>query len=334
MESRQLLPDGIGEYLDDECRIDTFINSFTTSLRNMSLSVGDRKILIALTGGYDSRTLLALAHYADIHYECFTLEHEIMTIGDAETPQRLCDQLKCPYTYLSRKAEDYSKELVDEYRLHTDGLANDKDMIYYAHRQYQKLCEKFGKVVFLRSSVWENAVEYYRKFIGEEFNPEIIYDNYNAPNGTLVHDSLHEYFEWCKLNEQKGISDCNRFYWELREGCWLSSIEQGFDLIDDGISLQPANCRNLLSILMSFPKEERIVKEHQVKIIKTACPEISDIPFGSNKRLNGSQYAVWINRMHKLVVRLKTMGPVKTVKTYMRIYEVETESKRIKKRHD
>lgn len=76
------------------------------------------------------------------------------------------------------------------------------------------------------------------------------------------------------------MNACNRFYWEQRCGSWLSAIEQSFDILEDCISLQPLNSRLLISLLLGFPKEERVAKEHEIKIISYACSKLKDIEFG------------------------------------------------------
>lgn len=319
---RQLVVRNMPESMNESERIKYFAELFSQSLRNMVRTVPDKKILIALTGGYDSRTLLALAEYAGIEFECFTLEHENISDSDTVIPRKLCDELKCGYTYIPREKNQYSEKLDRAYKIHTGGLANDADKLFYAYGQYQKLTEKYGPSILLRSSIWEIAAFYFQKFIGDEFDPESIYGNYNAKG--LVKKSLADYFIWCRDNPQEGLNACNRFYWEQRCGSWLSAIEQSFDILEDCTSLQPLNSRLLISTLLGFPKEERIVKEHQVKMIAYACDKLKDIEFEGKKK---TDFKGSIMRLKKLFWRLHSMGMKKTVQAYIHIIKIQKEKK-------
>ena len=316
---RELVVQDLPENIGESGKIKYFTELFAQSLRNMAQAVPDRKILIALTGGYDSRTLLALAAYAGINFECFTLEHENMSKADMTIPRRLCDEVKCGYTYIPREKDQYSEKLNRDYGFHTGGFANDADRLFYSYGQYQKLTEKYGRCVLLRSSVWETVVFYYRKFIGDEFDPASIYGNYNAQG--LVKESLQDYFIWIRNNRQEGLNACNRFYWEQRCGSWLSAIEQSFDILEDCISLQPLNCRLLISLLLGFPKEERAAKEHQLKISSYACSKLRDIEFEGKGKQAG--FRTYMLRIKKLLWRLRTMGIKKTMQVYINIIKMK-----------
>lgn len=316
---RELVVQNLSESMDESGRIKYFTELFAQSLRNMAQALPDRKILIALTGGYDSRTLLALATYAGINFECFTLEHENMSKADMTIPPRLCDELKCGYTYIPREKDQYSEKLNRDYDFHTGGFANDADRLFYSYGQYQKLTKKYGRCVLLRSSVWGIVIFNYRKIIGDEFDPESIYGNYNAQG--LVKKSLQDYFIWTRNNQQEGLNACNRFYWEQRCGSWLSAIEQSFDILEDCISLQPLNSRLLISLLLGFPKEERVAKEHEIKIISYACSKLKDFEFGGKEKQ--LDFRIYVLRIKKLFWRLRSMGIKKTMQAYINIIKMK-----------
>lgn len=319
---RQLLAAHAPVCSSEEDRIRTFTDFFTSSLQNMVKTLPGKKILIPLTGGYDSRTLLALAKHAGIEFECVTLEHGTISIGDRDIPSKICQALDIPYIYVHRQPVKYSEGLIDEYRLHTSGLADDGDKLHYAHGQYQELIDRFGDVIFLRGSLWEVAVEHFQKFIGDTFDSESILDNCGADNNPLIRRSLEEYLNWVSENKQNGLNACNLFYWDQREGSWLSSIEQSFDLMDRTLSLQPLNCRLLITLLLGFPKQERMIKQHQVKIISYACPPLAHMEFGSPRKVGQSSLQLFQEKFERGCSRLRTMGLRKTFKTYRHIISV------------
>ena len=60
-------------------------------------------------------------------------------------------------------------------------------------------------------------------------------------------------------------------------------MEQSLDVIPGMDSIQPCNCRRILSLLRSFPREERIEAAHQVAIVRSACPALLDEPFQGDR---------------------------------------------------
>ncbi|HIW50132.1 MAG TPA: hypothetical protein IAA10_04175 [Candidatus Blautia intestinavium] len=326
INSRQLLATHIPRYKDEQERIEAFSELFSNSLHNLQDMFPEKKILIALTGGYDSRTLLALAEYAGIDFDCYTLDHKKISDGDVEIPQKLCKALKKKYTYIPRKKK-YSKELEKEYIMHTGGLADDEDKRFYAYGQYRDLVQKYGNIVLLRSSVWETVTNYYQKFLDDKgkLDIESIYSFFVA--NELVQKSLKSYFEWLEKTKQVGISDCDRFFWEQRNASWLSPIEQSFDIMEDITSLQPVNSRFLISMLADFPIQERRVKKHQDKLIAYVCPELDGIEYAKKK--HGINKMIF-NRVGKLVVRIRIMGISKTIKTYIKLMQEERNLKKLK----
>lgn len=330
MQGRQLTAAGALPCSSEQERIKRFADYFTQSLKNMEKTLPGQKILITVTGGYDSRTLLALAEYAKIDFECFTLGYEGISDGDVELPQKLCARLKRGHTYIPREREKYAEQRIEEYRRHTMGLINDQDKLLYAYGQYQELVEKYGKVVLLRGSVWEIITDYYGKYIGDEFKKEDVYNIYPAWDSELVRESLDAYEKWGKANPQKDLTDGDRFYWEQRCGSWLSAIEQSFDLFDDVTSLQPLNSRLLITMLAGFDREDRIIKNHQVKIIGRICPALNEIEYDGAGRDGIISFIK--KEMARGIHRLKDLGLKRTVKLYIKIIKIKTEEKNAKKR--
>lgn len=328
---RKLLAAQIPECVGEEDRIREFVASFAYSLKNMARIFPNKKFMIALTGGYDSRTLLALADYAGIPFECFTLGYEDIPAGDVEIPEELCRMVKCGYTYIPREKVRYSKENEMEYTLHTGGLADDGDKQHYVYGQYQELVGRFGEVVLLRSAVWEVAVEYIEKAIGDRLEPESLYDYYKIGKDVLEMRSLEEYFGWTEKSKQTGINAATRFYWEQRSGSWLSSIEQSFDLMEGLVSLNPLNSRFLITQLLGFPKEERIIKAHQLNIISYIRPELANVRFSGNRPANRSYWFLLEEKIKQGADRLHRLGLKKTARIYKNLVKTYIKKERLKK---
>lgn len=316
VSARPLLAQHYQTIADEQELVHAFTDLFTNSLRNMTAALGNKKLLIALTGGYDSRSLFAMAHRAGIDFDAYTLEYDTIYADDVDIPRKLCQLTGVKHHYIPVDHARYDAQLEQDYLTHTAGLIRDQDRIFYAHGQYQQLIEKFGEVVFLRSSIWENVIEYFRRSFTETGPGFDFYDWFCVAEGSLEKRSLEQYFAWNTAHPEQGLVASNMFLWLQREGCWLSDIESGFALLDNAISLQPANCRLFLRMLMDFPRDERLMKFHQAKLIRHACPAIGEVPFGSDKIKGETLIDRLIPKIKRGVDRLCKLGIRKTVLTY------------------
>lgn len=221
---RNLFTDNdIFEYSNEQA-MDRFIQCFKVGLLNMQEAVGC-ELWLSLTGGHDSRTLMALMEYAGIEYNCFTLEVGNLSVGDRELPKLLAKQQKHRYVFLKRKFNQFSARRLKNYISHSGGFAKDEDVWFYAFGQYQQLNKLSDNVVILRGGIWDICI-----------------------------------------------------------GCWLSSIEQSCDIMDNITFLQPCNCRMFLALLFSMVKVEKKPwkKKHQEKIIEKCCQALLNVDFESN----------------------------------------------------
>lgn len=316
VSARPLLAQHYQTIADEQELMNAFTDLFTNSLRNMTAALGNKKLLIALTGGYDSRSLFAMAHRAGIDFDAYTLEYDTIYADDVDIPRKLCQLTGVKHHYIPVDHARYDAQLEQDYLTHTAGLIRDQDRIFYAHGQYQQLIEEFGEVVFLRSSIWENVIEYFRRSFTETGPGFDFYDWFCVAEGSLEKRSLEQYFAWNAAHPEQGLVASNMFLWLQREGCWLSDIESGFAMLDNAISLQPANCRLFLRMLMDFPRDERLMKFHQAKLIRHACPAIGEVPFGSDKIKGETLINRLIPKIKRGVDRLCKLGIRKTVLTY------------------
>ena len=301
---------------DEAERVRVFADIFANSLRRMQETLPGRKLLLALTGGYDSRALFALAKYAGLDFDAFTLEYDGIYADDVTLPKELCRLTGTTHRYIPRDHSRYDAALEDEYLRHTAGLIRDADRLSYAHGQYQALASEREKAALLRSSAWETAVEFYGRSFDQSGPKADFYDWFCVPEKSREKRSLEQYFDWQKQHPQPGVSACDDFYWEQRAGCWLSPIEAGFDLLENAVSVQPANSRLLLTMLLDFPREERIVKEHQAKIIRYACPEIAQVSFGGKKTVDETALSILLHKLRRFHYRIKTRGLLHTLCLY------------------
>ncbi len=306
IKTRPLLPDGAISTVNDNQRIEMLEKYFTYSLQNMASHFHGIPIWLSLTGGRDSRAALAMLEKSGIKYHTFTLWHEHITSSDVQIPLILARRLKKEHRYIHRSADQYSQQRYDDYRAHTAGMAVDEDWNFYAYNQYASIEKNAEEIVILRNSIWENVNDYYSIYCNEgslDFSKFYPY----AQKDALLGESLQEWYSYTRDDIfNQNISIWNRILWELRTGCWLSSIEQSFDLMDGITSIQPCNCRLFLSLLIGFDQRERVAKTHEEKIVNKICPILKGIPY---------DYQYIPKQSFVKIIRRKVAKAYKTIKS-------------------
>ena len=278
---RPLNPDGVWNAENDRKRILEFETFFTCSLKNMAKHFPDSVFWLALTGGKDSRTLMALLESSGIDYKAFTCWHERISEGDLLLPPKLAKAVGRPYKFIERREDNYSPDRADEYRHHTGGMADDADKPMYVFGQYQEL-DPQHQVVLLRSGIWEHSCNFFKKRFTQKAASamEKHFDMTRVFPTSSKHELYRQSFcQWQKLKEDdtvnKDINIWDLLYIEQRLGAWLSSIEQGFDLMEGIASVQCCNSRLFFSILTGFSDKEKKGEKHQKSIVKQICPTLS-----------------------------------------------------------
>lgn len=176
-------------------------------------------------------------------------------------------------------ANKYSIIRKEDYRTHTAGMAVDIDWQYYTYDQFQPLFKYGDDIVLLCSKIWEIPNDYYMDFCkGGKLDFEQVYPA--IKNIVMFRDSLDEWYDYVtNAPFNKEISIWNLMLWELRAGCWISSIEQSCDMMEHITSIQPCNCRLFISILMGFNQQERHAKLHMERIVRRVCSAIGSVPY-------------------------------------------------------
>jgi len=276
---RPLLVDEIPNYNSDEESITRLSRYFIHSVQNLAQEFKDRDIWVASTAGRDSRASIALLHKAGVSFSTFTLWHHNISKADCAIPKRIAKAIGINYRFVKRKESNFSKERHDSYLTHTAGMAVDEDWRFYAYNQYPSLKKGDKPIVILRSGIWGIANEYYARKCGER-GKDIKYIYSGILKDENLYQSTMEWEEFVKndpLNQNVNFVD--RIYWELREGCWLASIEQSFDVMDGIDSIQLFNCRLLIRLLLGFSMEDRMHKDEENKIAFTNCPILETVPY-------------------------------------------------------
>ena len=310
--ARALLPQFPPEYRSDEERIRAFVEEFAHGLKNLDAHFAGRTKLITCTGGRDSRTVLAVSEFAGLDFGTTTLEHDAISNADISVPLRLSSALGRNHYYIKRDKKHLQRSDYNDFDRHICNYEKGADRYFYGYGQFKKLREEVGNdIILLRGSVWGIVTEYYAK-----------------DAVTLSYDSLLELFplirqnpgyqasvkEWLDyaVHDTKNplINPADRVFWELREGCWLSTIEETFDIYEGITSVQPLNCRRLISLLFGFNVDERAKKIHEEKITDYAAPQLSEIPYDYQLNNGGISRGKQITGyLKKTLWLIKNFGP-------------------------
>ena len=175
----------------------------------------------------------------------------------------------------------YNQSIEKDYDSQVSGLVKDRDRSFFANGLYQKFKNNLqSDIILLRSSTYAGVYEY---------------EYYSRLNSKGILD-VNACFPICKYNMlfkkaiaayeniinsdtiNTNISDWKRYYWDLRIGCWMSSIELGFDMLEGITSIHPMNSRIFLR--KGFDMCIKVgSKDHEEILTKYAYPELADIPY-------------------------------------------------------
>ena len=312
---RQLMCNVPLENIQGNTLIEKFTGLYIHSMKNMGNLSKGKGLLLALTGGHDSRVLFAMMKKADINFSCFTAWHEGICQDDIILPEKICSIGKIPYYFIKRDEEAYSPWKEKLYREFDGGIVRDEDRLFYAYGQYDKVKEMCGgDIVVVRGGMWETATD----FFGADFNGEIpsegFFGHYEINPGSQEAGSISSYLLWCAKSPQENLPMPYRFYWEQRGGCWLSTIEQGFGLMNGIESVQPMNSRILLSMLFLFDRKEREGKSYQEAVTNFVMPELAGIPYAKDNGMDMAVPGRIFSKAVKMARKIKTVGIIETLK--------------------
>lgn len=249
---------------------------------------GEKPLMLALTGGKDSRLVLAALLNSGVHFETYTFAYPNLSVADKTLPVKMSRSFGIRHNFIKRRKLDEKKE--DEYIRFTFGDSNGMDAVFYAYGQFEQIPKD---AVVIRSGIFEAGQSYGRTVAGntlESFERGI--RNYYADD--LVDERQNHAFElwlrWTENNPINFIDIRDRFYIEQRVGGWAAAIEQSFD-INDFTSIQIANCPKLLSLLLSATEEERKAVAISMQSIEQLQPDLLKYPVNKKTVLDMVYFA-------------------------------------------
>lgn len=311
--TRPLLPEFPVEFQSEEERLRVFVSEFAQCLKNLDRHFEGKTKLIACTGGRDSRAILAVSRYAGLCYDTCLLEHESISKEDIDISAQLSKEVEGKHFYIKQDKARPSAERLSDFDRHTCNYEKGADRRFYEYGQFEDLRKQIGNdIVILRGAIWGVTIEYYTEFMKEDLQSSIRSIFPLVRYQKRYSDSINDWLN-CVVNDtcNQELRMSNRIFWELREGCWLSTIEQSFDIYEGITSVQPINCRRLIALLMGFDYQVRKKKRHQERITEYACPALADIPYDYQIAKSAGESAVkrYGEYFKKAIYLLLNFGP-------------------------
>ncbi len=238
-----------------------------------------KKLLLALTGGKDSRVTFSAMLKAGVPFSAYTAEHTNISSADKIVPKKLCGMFGVGHRYVRKGA--FSKEKYDDYLNFCAGNSNGADADFYACGQFSQIDED---TVVIRSGIFEVGQTFARGYASpeaESFANDIRGFYSELSGGGVQEKAFDEYMSFVKETPVEHIDLRDRYYLEQRVGGWASAIEQSLD-INGFTSVQIANCEELLSVLASCNEKERSALALSYGVIRMLEPRALDVPV--NKR--------------------------------------------------
>ena len=236
----------------------------------------EREVWIALTAGKDSRLVLAAALAANIKFVAYTSDHDNISSSDKLVPAKIAKDLGFLYKFIKARKIDRGK--IVEYELFTAGNSKGADELFYARGQFDKIP---SNAIVVRGGLFEAGQQYARKTAGSE--PDSFRRGIESYYRSSLTDPRQKqaFAKWLKYVDDNPISFLDirdRMYLEQRVGGWAAAIEQALD-INKWISIQIANSRSIVAILLSATTEERACLSLSYDTISLLKSELCKYPF-------------------------------------------------------
>jgi len=247
-----------------------------TVLRNLAGS--GRRMWLGLTGGYDSRVLLAALWREELDFATFTFEVPGMSEADRVLPPLLAKEAGVPHHIIRR--EHFDVDRVRTFEAHIAGHTVDLGRELYAFRQYDQLPADGVEIL---TTLFEVGSHYYGAKLPPR--PDEVVRSIERAFGFAEHhaessahrEGIREWARWIESHPEPAMDWRDRFYWEQRGAGWAGAFFQGNDLIVESVS--PVNCQSIMSAMLSIDPAKRRGKRWEVDLVYRMAPFLADHPY-------------------------------------------------------
>jgi len=268
---RRLLP-AVEPASYDE-RLEALEGRLRTAL--LRLAAGGGPIALPLSGGRDSRLVLAAATATGVPVEPYTLVYPAMPRGDVDLPPRLC--AAAGYGHRLIRPEPLDPGRLELFDRHTARHCIDIDREFFARRQLDPVT---AAALDLGGGVFEAGRCYYHGGLPEDL-PDTPADTAAAVQAILPTGrpaALESWARWLHETQRADLDWRDRLYLEQRVAGWLSAVSLGLDLA--GVErVHVASCGAYLAETLALPVDVRRLGYHHDHLIGRLAPELARFPF-------------------------------------------------------
>ena len=239
---------------------------------------GFENILMSLSGGFDSRSSLALIRPHLDDFTFFTYRREKLNKynnHDARDTAELIEKFSLNHQYLDLDEVEITAET--KRAIITNTHFSNSAKVAQAYLDFMP-----EKALHIRSNAYEIVRAHYRKngfhatHLHARAMQSIAYSGRNKdPFAEIAFEQWRIEAEWPRV-EELGYDPLDFFYWEYRMGAWLAPVLHESDMSSETAIL--INCRNLLDTMLSVPWQDRKMNSVFEQGICGRWPELAEVP--------------------------------------------------------
>jgi hypothetical protein len=266
-------------------------------------SFNDRhELLVALTAGWDSRTILSCSKSVVQDISWFTFSHQFdKKHPDVKISQQIASECDFDYSiYYPKTLKDDFQSALDAYLCRPRSLPKTRN-IQFLHDNFDP-----SETIYLTGNGGEILRSYYEPPDDGENLIQYLCNVLQYPNSDFVRTEIEDWLPDAAEYAQKyDIPLMDLLYWEQRMGRWGALAPREKDIAIRGIS--PFSNYELLLAGLDVPRNQRTPPEHELfrNIIGSKWPALLEYRFNpSESRLK----AAVINRAPNPVKQLLRFG--------------------------
>ena len=265
-----------------------------TALKNIYKEAEGKKILLALTGGFDSRVLMAGLNHCSIPYEAITFHYPNIRPSDASIPKKLARISGVPHRLIRRQGRVFQNW--EAFNLHTSGHSVEVDRDYMLYQQFNEL--EGDNTILLRGGGFEvGRCAYYPWLPPAALDGNGISTIQKGNEAQAC--SWNKWMAWVAQTPEVALDWRDRYYIEQRLAGWLSSTEQALDMVNIERQI-PANSTLFFNVMLALPEPIRKSKIQMTDLIRHLSPELLQVPINPPVGFYYKQYRRILFKMSRL----------------------------------
>lgn len=265
----EYLPRPITPLADFDTARDALASSLVAAAKE--LASRSERVLLGMTAGLDSRTVLAALLAANVKVETVTQIFDGMDRTDLDVARAISAQVGIPHHAIDPQPFDDRK--LEVWQEHTGQSFNDLDMHWFPLGLWRFL--RPGDL-FLKGGCFEVGRRFYQADVPLTFETATgsrIIEALGASHGA---DVLDEWLSW-RRTHSNGLDLVDSLYMDQRLGGWRASTEQAKDALT-GEFLHLANNADVYNALLTPTPEQRQQGTLQLETMRRLEPALLKIP--------------------------------------------------------